>query len=78
MDCTKFGTNGCKLPIKPHRVHGTFSWDLPKDIESTKQFQMISELLEGKKTSLEMRMRILNEDEEELACTDVTFALDFP
>ena len=77
IDCTKFGSNGCKLPIKPLQITNTFSWDLPKDFENTEPFKMIKKLLEGQKTTLDIRMRILNEDEEELACADAKFTVDF-
>merc|ERR1712136_545957 len=77
IDCTKFGSNGCKLPIKPLQITNTFSWDLPKDFENTDPFQMIKKMLEGQKTTLDIRMRILNEDEEELACADAKFTVDF-
>ena len=78
MNCSAFGPNGCKLPIEPVHIQNTFSWDLPKDFENTEQFEQISTLLEGEKISLDIRMRILNEDEEELACADTKLALDFP
>merc|ERR1712136_677782 len=77
IDCTKFGSNGCKLPIKPLQITNTFSWDLPKDFENTEPFKMIKKMLEGQKTTLDIRMRILNEDEEELACADAKFTVDF-
>ena len=77
-DCSAFGPNGCKLPIKPVHVQNTFSWTLPKDLENNEVFQKISTLFEGEKTTLDIRMRILNEDEEELACADAELVVDFP
>ena len=78
MDCTIFGPNGCKLPIKPITVEQDFEWNLPKDFEKMEQYQIIKQLLEGKKTDFKFQARILNEDEEELACADAALAVDFP
>jgi len=78
VDCTIFGPNGCKLPIKPDTIEKELTWNLPKDFEKMEQYQIIKQLLEGKKTDFKFQARILNEDEEELACADAALAVDFP
>ena len=77
VDCALFGPNGCELPIEPFEVKNTFSWTMPANFEEMKEFEYVKDLLGGVKRTLDIRMRILNEDEDELACADAVATVDF-